>query len=83
MKFSKILLAGLVSAEEKKVPPRHPLQRLDRLVEFSAEILNSDAFNYKSTQWVNIWSAKFSKNADRMHKNFKRGNQRCGFYDDK
>ena len=83
MKLSTIFLAGIVSGDEKKVPPRHPLQRLNRLVQFSDEILNSGAFNNKSNQWIERWSTKFSNNADRMKKNFKRGNQRCGFYDEK
>ena len=83
MKFSQIFLAGLVTADEKKVPPRHPLQRLDRLVQFSDEILNSGAFNNKSDKWINRWSNKFSINANRMKTSFTRGNQRCGFYDDK
>ena len=82
MKLTTILLVGFASADEKKVPPRHPLQRLNRLVQFSEEILNSGAFN-KSDKWINMWSKKFSTNADRMQKNFKRGNQRCGFYDEK
>ena len=82
MKLSTICLAGLASATEKKVPPRHPLQRLNRLVEFSSEILNSGAFNNKSIKWINRWEQKFSNNGDRMKVNFKRGNQRCGFYDE-
>ena len=83
MKLSTILLAGFVSADEKKVPPRHPIQRLDRLVQFSGEILGSGAFNNKSTKWISRWSNKFTKNAERMKINFNRGNQRCGFYDEK
>ena len=83
MKFSQIFLAGLVAADEKKVPPRHPLQRLDRLVQFSDEILNSGAFNNKPSIWIRRWGVKFGRNADRMKKNFTRGNQRCGFYDER
>ena len=82
MKLSTICLAGLASAQEKKVPPRHPLQRLNRLVEFTSEILNSGAFNNNSEKWITRWERKFSKNAGRMEKNFIRGNQRCGFYDE-
>ena len=82
MKLSTICLTGLASATEKKVPPRHPLQRLNRLVEFSSEILNSGAFNNKSIKWINRWEEKFANNADRMQVNFERGNQRCGFYDE-
>ena len=77
MKLSTICLAGLASAQEKKVPPRHPLQRLNRLVEFTSEILNSGAFNNKPERWINMWEEKFANNAERMEKNFKRGNQRC------
>ena len=82
MKLSTICLAGLASAAEKKVPPRHPLQRLKRLVQFTSEILNSGAFNNESYKWIQNWEKKFANNAGRMAKNFKRGNQRCGFYDE-
>ena len=82
MKLSTICLAGLASATEKKVPPRHPLQRLNRLVQFTSEILNSGAFNNKSVRWIVNWELKFANNAERMARNFKRGNQRCGFYDE-
>ena len=83
MKFSTIFLAGPVSADEKKVPPRHPLQRLKRLVQFSDEILSSGALNNKSGKWIERWTNKFAKNAGRMETSFTRGNQRCGFYDKK
>ena len=82
MKLSIICLAGFASAAEKKVPPRHPLQRLNRLVDFTSEILNSGAFNNKSDKWIKMQGEKFANNAERMEKNFKRGNQRCGFYDE-
>merc|ERR1712078_782085 len=79
MKFSAALLATVAVADDKKVPPRHPLQRLNRLTEFSAEIMN-DWFQFLPSQqnWIN----KFANNAARMAKNFERGNQRCGFYDE-
>ena len=79
MKISGAVLFALASADDRKVPPRHPLQRLTRLTEFSAELLN---------QWYtwlpskNAWVAKFEKNANRMEKNFKRGEQRCGHYNE-
>jgi len=79
MKISGAVLFALASADDRKVPPRHPLQRLTRLTEFSAELLN---------QWYtwlpskNSWVAKFEKNANRMEKNFKRGEQRCGHYNE-
>ena len=77
MKLSVALIAA-VTADDKKVPPRHPLQRLERLTEFSAEILN-DWFDFVPSK--DRWIQKFSNNADRMERNFNRGNQRCGFYD--
>ena len=70
MKVSTICLAGLGSTTEKKVPPRHPLQRLNRLVQFTSEILNSGAFNNKSEKWIENWEMKFANNARRMGKNF-------------
>ena len=80
MKLSTLFLAGIATADEKKVPPRHPIQRLARLVEFSEEILQTDAFKQvKSAKWIQIWTEKFAKNAGRMEKNF----FRCGFYDEK
>ena len=78
MKLSTLFLTGLASANEKKVPPRHPIARLDRLVQFSAEILDSGAFN-KSKKWTNRWRNKFDNNAERMKLSF----DRCGFYDAK
>ena len=79
MKFSTLILVTMASAEDKKVPPRHPLERLDRLTMFVAEIF-SDWYSWspKKEKWI----LKFVANADRMGRNFKRDNQRCGFYDE-
>ena len=77
MKFSTAVLVAVASAEDKKVPPRHPLQRLAKLTEFSAEILNEW---YTFLPSKDSWVAKFATNAERMERNFNRGNQRCGFY---
>merc|ERR1711979_131866 len=79
MKFSAAILATVALAEEKKVPPRHPLQRLNRLTVFSEEIL-TDWFGFLPSQQK--WIEKFARNAGRMEQNFNRGNQRCGFYDE-
>ena len=88
MKLSALTLASICSlaaADEKKVPPRHPLQRLKRLNQFASEILNSDEFALvgKPHKWIQMWENKFATNADRMEWSFERGNQRCGFYDSK
>ena len=79
MKFSPALLLAVASADDKKVPPRHPLQRLTRLTEFSAELLN-DWYSWLPSK--DAWVAKFANNAERMERNFNRGNQRCGHYDE-
>ena len=79
MKFSPALLFAVAAADDKKVPPRHPLQRLNRLTEFTAEIMN-DWFGFLPSQ--DKWIEKFAKNAARMERNFERGNQRCGYYDE-
>merc|ERR1711953_280052 len=79
MKFSPALLFALASANDRKVPPRHPLQRLARLTEFTEELLN-DWYSWLPSK--NSWVAKFKANAARMEKNFRRGNQRCGYYDE-
>ena len=79
MKFSPALLLAVASADDKKVPPRHPLQRLTRLTEFSAELLN-DWYSWLPSK--DAWVGKFARNAERMERNFNRGNQRCGHYDE-
>ena len=79
MKISQALLFVIVSADDKKVPPRHPLQRLAKLTEFSAEILNEW---YTFLPSKDAWIGKFANNAERMERNFNRGNQRCGYYDE-
>merc|ERR1712023_6824 len=79
MKFSPALLLAVASADDKKVPPRHPLQRLTRLTDFSAELLN-DWYSWLPSK--DAWVAKFANNAERMERNFNRGNQRCGHYDE-
>merc|ERR1711920_833124 len=79
MKFSPALLFALASADDRKVPPRHPLQRLARLTEFSEELLN-DWYSWLPSK--DRWVAKFANNAARMERNFQRGEQRCGHYNE-
>ena len=81
MKFSPAVLVAVATAQDgdRKVPPRHPLQRLNRLVEFTEEIM-TDWFAFLPSQQA--WIDKFATNAERMARNFERGNQRCGFYDE-
>merc|ERR1711990_1257862 len=71
MKFSAAVLATVAVAQDgdRKVPPRHPIQRLNRLVEFSAELLN-DWYSFLPSQAS--WVGKFERNAERMERNFER-----------
>ena len=81
MKLSSAVIVAVATAQndEKKVPPRHPLQRLNRLTEFAEEIMN-EHFDFLPSQ--DTWINKFKKNSERMGRNFERGNQRCGYYDE-
>jgi hypothetical protein len=81
MKFATFFIPALALAQknddDRKVPPRHPLQRLARLVEFSHKNLD-DWFTFLPSK--DAWKSKFTVNAVRMERNFLRGEQRCGFY---
>jgi hypothetical protein len=79
MKISSAVVFAVAAADEKKVPPRHPLQRLNKLVSHSAELLN-DHYGFLPSK--EAWIQKFATNAERMRRNFSRDNQRCGFYDE-
>merc|ERR1739847_215377 len=68
------LLAVAAMAEDKKVPPRHPLQRLNKLNKFAVEWCNDNLTEKQAANWSN----KFNNNVDRFELRF----ERCGFYDD-
>merc|ERR1712137_402560 len=42
--------------------------------------MGNDWFTFLPSK--DAWVAKFAANAERMERNFNRGNQRCGFYDE-
>ena len=73
MKTFAVALVAAASAD-KKVPPRHPLQRLARLNEFAVEWCND---NLTAKQAAN-WSNKFNNNVERFEDRF----ERCGYYDE-
>jgi len=73
MKTFAVALVAAASAD-KKVPPRHPLQRLARLNEFAVEWCND---NLTAKQAAN-WSGKFDNNVARFEARF----ERCGYYDE-
>merc|ERR1711990_235407 len=77
MKVSSVVLVTLAAADkDKKVPPRTPAQRLNRLQIFSAEWLNDNLANLPSKE---NWISKFEVNAERMMDAYNRPN--CGFFD--
>ena len=76
MKLSTTLLVAVASADDKKVPPRTPLQRLATLKRFSADILNDWWFFLPSKD---KWIEKFANNADRMERAYNRPT--CGYFD--
>merc|ERR1712187_324885 len=73
MKTFAVALVAAASAD-KKVPPRHPLQRLNRLNEFAAEWCNDNLTEKQAANWV----GKFQNNVERFESRF----ERCGYYDE-
>ena len=73
MKTFALALVASASAD-KKVPPRHPLQRLERLKFFAAEWCTDNL----TPKQANNWIPKFDRNVAR----FKRRFELCGWYDE-
>lgn len=84
MKLYSLAIVGLVAGgktDEKKVPPRHPLQRLNRLNDFISEIfeMHGDGAGipeHRQAKWVE----KFGSTTRRMEIAFRRQTKKCGFY---
>ena len=75
MKLAIATIVAVASAQgEKKVPPRHPLQRLNKLNTFAAEWCNANLSEKAAAMWV----GKFDRNVVRFGRRF----ELCGFYDD-
>lgn len=68
MKFVPVALIAVAAAQgdEKKVPPRHPLQRLDTLERFACEWLEM----WTSTKVSTNWCRKFENNTRKFKKRF-------------
>ena len=73
MKVFAATVFALATAE-KKVPPRHPLQRLNKLNKFANEWV-SDNLDEKM---ADNWGPKFDRNTARLERRF----ELCGFYDE-
>lgn len=80
MKVSIATLALVAQADDRKVPPRHPLQRINKLGvfmdNFAAEMV--DMGKMKQGQ-ADRFSSRMDKFLGNMEKAFNRDN--CGFYD--
>ena len=74
MKLSVATIVAVASAQDKKVPPRHPLQRLNKLNKFAAEWCNANL----SEKAAAHWGEKFDRNVARFERRF----ELCGFYDE-
>ena len=62
--FTSLYVANF--AEEKKVPPRHPLQRLNRLNEFAEEWLSD---NLREKQ-AGRWRPKFQRISEKFERKY-------------
>ena len=74
MKTFAVALIAAASADDKKVPPRHPLQRLSKLRDFAEEWCNDNLSDRQAANWI----PKFNRNVAR----FQRRWEQCGFYDE-
>jgi hypothetical protein len=74
MKLATTTLFAIAAANEKKVPPRHPLQRLKRLNQFAKEWAED---NLNAKQAAN-WGPKFDRNTERFRQRW----AICQFYDE-
>merc|ERR1711970_77703 len=72
MKTFSLLTIAAVNADDKKVPPRHPLNRLTKLQTFAFEWCDA---NLTAKQAAN-WQGKFGRNTHRFQQRF----EQCGFY---
>ena len=74
MKLAVATIVAVASAQDKKVPPRHPLQRLNKLNIFAAEWCNANLSEKAAANWVQ----KFDNNVGRFARRF----EICGYYDE-
>ena len=74
MKLAIATVVAVASAQNKKVPPRHPLQRLTKLNKFAAEWCNANLDEKAADNWV----GKFDRNTARFERRF----ELCGYYDE-
>merc|ERR1712174_171229 len=73
-KLAAATIVAVASAQNKKVPPRHPLQRLTKLNKFAAEWCNANLDEKAAANW----EGKFDRNTARFERRF----ELCGYYDE-
>ena len=74
MKLSIATFIAVASADEKKVPPRHPLSRIKKLNIFANEWVNDNL----TPKQADNWGPKFDRNTARMIRRY----ELCSFYDE-
>lgn len=74
MKLFAVTMIAIAAGEndDKRIPPKGPLQRLEQLERFAKEWL-ATSFGFDSNK-AEHWSAKFQRNTARMEQRF----QQCG-----
>lgn len=78
MKFSAVILASIAAADRPEAPS-YPIRRLNRLVQFTYELIDEW---YGFLESKELWIQKIQTNAAQMERAFSRGNERCGFFDE-
>merc|ERR1712212_465449 len=73
-KMKTIAAIVTLAVADKKVPPRHPLQRLAKLNSFANEWLNDNM----DAKVAAHWGPKFDRNTARFERRF----ELCGYYDE-
>merc|ERR1712021_309920 len=60
--FAVATLVATVAAADKKVPPRHPLQRLSKLGRFAGEWCDDNLSAKAATNWNNKFAERYLAN---------------------
>merc|ERR1712176_1333107 len=73
-------MVSVAAANDKKVPPRHPLNRLNKLKKFYEGFAADIVADRISDKAADRFAARFTKMCDGFEAAFNRPN--CGYYDD-
>jgi len=80
MKLSLATMVAVAAANDKKVPPRHPLNRLNKLKKFYEGFAADIVASRISEKAADRFAARYTKMCDGFQAAFDRPN--CGYYDD-